>query len=140
MKLVMDTNVLVSAFLWSGTPAGLLDYVTENGFSFYTSDVLLDELSKLLHSPKLAKTIAASGLEADGYFYRYQQMAMSVPSRKLTRQVCRDADDDHVLACALAAKADLIVTGDKDLLVLHPWRAVHILSPAAALNTLKRIR
>ncbi|MCC9004437.1 MAG: putative toxin-antitoxin system toxin component, PIN family [Candidatus Competibacter sp.] len=59
-----------------------------------------------------------------------------MPARKFTKQICRDADDDAVLACALAAKADVIVTGDKDLIVLHPWNGIQILSPADALQWL----
>ena len=45
-----------------------------------------------------------------------------------------DADDDAVLTCALAAHAEIIVTGDKDLLVLHPWRDIDILNPAEAVR------
>jgi uncharacterized protein len=139
MKLVMDTNLLVSAFLWPGVPADLLDLAVENELLLYTSATLLEEFREVLLRPKLSNAVAASGFDAAALFQRYKQIATLVSSRKLTQKVCRDADDDHVLACALAAKAELIITGDKDLLVLHPWRGIHIMSPAAALNKLKRI-
>ena len=64
----------------------------------------------------------------------YRRFAQIIPSRKLTEQICRDADDDAVLTCALSAQAQLIVTGDKDLRVLHPWREIHILNPPQALR------
>jgi putative PIN family toxin of toxin-antitoxin system len=68
----------------------------------------------------------------------YKRFAQIIPTRKLTEQVCRDADDDAVLACALAAQASLIVTGDKDLRVLHPWRDIHILNPPEALRFIEK--
>jgi uncharacterized protein len=67
---------------------------------------------------------------------RYQRLSHAVSARKFTQQICRDADDDAVLACALAANASMIITGDKDLLVLHPWRGIHIVKPADALQRL----
>ena len=52
-------------------------------------------------------------------------------------RIVRDPDDDHVLACALAAKADLIVSGDKDLLDLNTFQNIHILTPADALRRIE---
>jgi predicted nucleic acid-binding protein len=60
---------------------------------------------------------------------------VTAPALSLT--VCRDADDDAVLACALAARADLIVSGDKDLLVLQAFQGIPILTAAQALQWLK---
>ena len=68
----------------------------------------------------------------------YRRFAQLIPARKLTEQICRDADDDAVLACALSAQAQLIVTGDKDLRVLHPWRDIHILNPPEALRFIEK--
>ena len=60
----------------------------------------------------------------------------SVIAPPLDRPVCRDPDDDIVLACALAANVSMIVTGDNDLLVLHPWQGIEIVKPAEALQQL----
>ena len=58
----------------------------------------------------------------------------TINAAALAFQVSRDIDDDAVLACAIAAQAHLIISGDKDLLVLHPWRGIDILNPADALQ------
>lgn len=93
-----------------------------------------DEVSEVLHRDRHARHVARTGFTAAQLVANYRRFARLVPSRKFTQRICRDADDDAVLACALSARADLIVTGDKDLLVLHPWRDIRILNPAAALR------
>ncbi|WP_290903025.1 putative toxin-antitoxin system toxin component, PIN family [Aquabacterium sp.] len=87
------------------------------GSQLFTSRVLLDELAATLGKKKLAKYVAATGFTADQLLANYRRIATMVTARQLDTQVSRDADDDAVLACALAARADLIVSGD-DLLVL----------------------
>lgn len=136
MRLVLDTNVLVSALLWPGTPTRLIELASEGEIQLYTSRVLVDELRDVLHRPKLTKAILATGLSAEELTRHYQRLAYLVTARQLTQPVCRDADDDHVLACALAARAELIVTGDTDLLVLHPFRGIPILNAQKALHWL----
>jgi uncharacterized protein len=134
MRLVLDTNVLISAFLWSGIPGRLIDLAIEGHVQLFTSSALLTELDEILHRQKLERTVAATGFTPSGLYKRYQRLSHLVSARKFTQQICRDADDDAVLACALAANASMIITGDKDLLVLHPWRGIHIVKPAEALQ------
>lgn len=64
---------------------------------------------------------------------RYGMLAKLVTPQAIERTV-RDADDDVVIATAVAAQADVIVTGDNDLLVLHLWQKIQILDPVDALN------
>ena len=64
----------------------------------------------------------------------YQQLATVVTARRLAQQVSRDADDDAVLACALATQADLIVSGDADLLVLKQFQDMRIVTAARAVK------
>ena len=78
--------------------------------------------------------MARTGLSAKQLVANYRRFAQLIPARKFTVQICRDADDDAVLACALSAQAQLIATGDKDLRVLHPWRDIHILNPPESLR------
>lgn len=138
MRVVLDTNVLVSAFLWPGTPTRLIELATEGDIQLFTSKALLEELREILHRKKLQRTVTATGLSADALVKRYQRLAYRVTARKFTQQICRDADDDAVLACALAAKANIIVTGDNDLLVLHPFQGIPILKAGAALALLQQ--
>lgn len=134
MRLVLDTNVVISALLWPGTPTRFIDLASEGEAHLFISRALLDELSETLLRPKFARAIAATALDATTLVKHYQRLTHLVTARQLTQQICRDADDDAVLACALAAHAEIIVTGDKDLLVLHPWRDIDILNPAEAVR------
>ena len=134
MRLVVDTNVLVSAFLWQGTPGRLVELVGENEHQFFTSRALLDELAEVLHRKKLAKQVQATGLTAAQMLRNYQRLAATVTAHRLAQQVSRDADDDAVLACALAAQADMIVSGDADLLVLKQFHNMRIVTAAQAMK------
>ncbi|MDO8414446.1 MAG: putative toxin-antitoxin system toxin component, PIN family [Gallionellaceae bacterium] len=85
---------------------------------------------------KLAKQVQATGLTAAQMLRNYQRLATTITARRLAQQVSRDADDDAVLACALAAQADLIVSGDADLLVLKQFQGMPIVT---AVQAVKRI-
>lgn len=135
MKLVVDTNVLVSAFLWKGTPGRLIELAGEKECRLFTSRVLIDELAEVLQRKKLAKQVQATGLTAAQMLRNYQRLATTVTARRLAQQVSRDADDDAVLACALAAQADLIVSGDDDLLVLKQFQGMRIVTAAQAIKS-----
>ena len=134
MKLVVDTNVLVSAFLWKGTPGRLIELAGEKECRLFTSRVLIDELAEVLQSKKLAKQVQATGFTVAQMLRNYQKLATTVTARRLAQQVSRDADDDAVLACALAAQADLIVSGDDDLLVLKQFQEIRIVTPDQAVK------
>lgn len=138
MRLVVDTNVLVSAFLWQGTPGRLIDLAGEKAIALYTSRALVDELSEVFHRKKLAKQVAATGLTASQMIRNYRRLAALVTARQIAPQVSRDADDDAVLACALAAHVDLIVSGDADLLVLKRYHSIPIVTAAQAIQQILR--
>lgn len=133
-RLVLDTNVVVSAFLWQGTPGRLIEMAAEKEVQLFTSRALLDELAATLAKKKLAKYVAATGLTAEQMLANYRRLVTVVTARPLEQQVSRDIDDDAVLACALAAKATLIVSGDEDLLVLKSFNSTHILTAAQAIK------
>jgi uncharacterized protein len=136
VRLVVDTNVLVSAFLWQGMPNRLIELAGEKLITLYTSRALVDELSEVLNRKRLSKQVAATGLTAAQMVGNYKRVATLVTPRQLTQQVARDADDDAVLACALAARADVMVSGDKDLLVLKAFRGIPIVTVAQAIQVI----
>lgn len=135
-RLVVDTNVLVSAFLWQGTPGRVIELAGEKEIQLFTSRALLDELVATLSKKKLAKYVAATGLSAAQMLAGYHRIATTVTARQLDERVSRDADDDAVLACAWAARADFVVSGDDDLLTLHSFQGIAIVSPADAIRRL----
>ncbi|MCU0940145.1 MAG: putative toxin-antitoxin system toxin component, PIN family [Burkholderiaceae bacterium] len=76
--------------------------------------------------------MAATGLSADQMLAAYRRMTTLITARQLDAQVARDADDDVVLACALAARADLVISGDEDLLSLGSFNGIPIVPVAHA--------
>ncbi len=135
-RLVIDTNVLVSALLWQGTPGRVVALAGEKEVQLFTSRALFDELAATLTKKKLAKYVAATGLTAEQMLANYRRISTTVTARQLDERVSRDADDDAVLACAIAARADLVVSGDDDLLVLQSFKGIAIVSAAEAIGRL----
>lgn len=131
MKLVVDTNVVVSAFLWQGLPGRLLDLAGEKEVRLFTSRALLDELADVLDRKKLIKKVLATGLTVPQMLENYRKIVTLVTARQLPQRVSPDADDDAVLAAAKAARADFIVSGDrKHLLALKRFEGIPIVTAA----------
>jgi putative PIN family toxin of toxin-antitoxin system len=139
MRIVTDTNVVVSGLLWLGNPGRLLEAAANGRLTLYTSPMLLAELRNTLQYPRLAQRVQRSGLTLDELIARYTNVAIAVQPATLPR-VVRDPDDDHVLACALAARADLIVTGDLDLLDLKRFENIPIVTAAETLRIVETSR
>jgi putative PIN family toxin of toxin-antitoxin system len=136
LRLVADTNVVVSALLWRGTPYALFKAAEDHELEFFTSRVLLDELEEVLARRKLAKAIRATGSPRAELVKDYQELAQIVTPAQTRRIVLADRDDDAVIACALAAHADVIVSGDKRLRNIKSYQGIPIVSAAEALTRL----
>lgn len=125
MRVVFDTNVLISALVYGGLPRELLTRVFRGEVTLVTSTVLLNELEEVLvvrfaHAPSLARMVRAE----------IELLAEVVDASDLA-SVARDPDDDAVLAAAIAGDASAIVTGDRDLLVLGEHHGIRIVTPRA---------
>lgn len=139
MRVVLDINVVMAGFLWPGPCTQFFELANAGQIQPFTSQELLEEINEVLHRPKHAHHVARTGFTAKQLVSEYRRFAKCIPSQKFTQQICRDADDDAVLVCALAAQAKMIVTGDNDLLVLHPFQGIAILNPAQAIQQLQNI-
>ena len=133
MRVVLDTNVVASALLWGGTPRVLLQAAREKRIELFTSTPMLAELSDILGRRKFSKKIAASQLTIDQLVDGYALLA-SVVRPAATPRIAPDPDDDVVIGTALAARASLIVTGDKPLLSVSRYQTVEIITTAHALQ------
>lgn len=96
--------------------------------------MLLAELADVLPRAKFAKRLTAADMSVARIANRYARLSTLIIAAEITPAVPGDPDDDHVLACALAAQADLIISGDKRLRGLKTYQSIRILSPAAALS------
>lgn len=123
MKVVLDTNVLIAAFIARGTCHELLEYCVHE-HELVASDFILDETRKAL-----VKKFHFSAQEATEVVALLHTRMTIVTPEPLPAPVCRDQDDDAIIGTALAGACKCIVTGDKDLLVLKRHRDIDIISP-----------
>ena len=111
----------------------MLDAAISNAVDVYSSAVLVAELREVLAYPKFAKRLAANGETVDGCVGRYLALANLAAAATIEGVVTADPDDDHVIACALSAQADAVVSGDAHLLDLKRYQHVRIVTAAVAL-------
>jgi putative PIN family toxin of toxin-antitoxin system len=136
MKIVLDTNTVISALIWTGAPHQILKLKAHRNLSLFTSPFLLNELDRVLHYPKIVKILQKRSLEPADLLFAYLSVSHLINPVQLPN-VSRDSDDNHVLACALEAKADLIVSGDDDLLTLQSFRSIPIKNASDALRLIE---
>lgn len=136
MRLVLDTNVIVSAFMALGVPYQLLQTAAINHIVICTSAELLEELKVVLGRKKILLQLLRAQRNTDEVMRKYTSISSVVHAPPPYPRIARDPKDDMVLACAIAAKATAIVTGDNDLLVIKQYQGMQILRPRQALQKL----
>ncbi len=124
MKIFLDTNVLLSAFYAHGACGELYDHCLEN-HTLYTSEFVIDEFKdKAENKLKLAPERTALAVK------NIRTYAVFVSEAILPNPICKDKDDDHVIAAAVEAKAACIVTGDKGFLAIKEACGIPIITPS----------
>lgn len=123
MKAVIDTNIWIS-FLVGKLLAGLDDYILDGLLEVVISYEQLEEITTVLRRPKFRKHF--SGDDIEEVLSLISKTAVIVEIHHTIKD-CRDEKDNFILETAIVGKADYIVTGDKDLLVLNPYRGKQII-------------
>jgi len=124
MKLVLDSNVLIAAFITHGVCNELLEYCAIN-HEIILSPFILDEVRE-----KLIRKFDFSSREAGDVIQLLKSRAVLVTPHKLEKPTCRDPDDDIILGTAIAGSCECIVTGDKDLLALQCVQGIRVVTPS----------
>ena len=125
MKAVFDTNVLIAAFLTEGICAKLLSRAHRRDFDLILCDGILQEFKRVLK-----KKFVTTPLETSEALTILSEATQEILGQTHSvTPICRDSDDDLILACAKEAAADYIVTGDEDLLVLKNYEWIRIVTP-----------
>ena len=131
MRVVIDTNVLISAIFWPGKPKQLLNHVRRKNITFVTSKHLLNELKGILireDKPfQLSENEANQVLEAMGRLAEIVQTHSRIT-------VCHDEMDNRVVECAIDGKAECIISGDFHLLGMGSYRGIKIMTVSDFLN------
>ncbi|MEI7636995.1 MAG: putative toxin-antitoxin system toxin component, PIN family [Syntrophus sp. (in: bacteria)] len=125
MRVVFDTNVLVAAFLTEGLCSGLLVRARKQAFSLVLCDDIIREFEGVLMKKFKLTTTDISEISA------IVSEATSEILHKLSPipNICRDTNDDMIIACAIDGTADYIVIGDEDLLILKNYKDIVIINP-----------
>jgi uncharacterized protein len=138
VRAVLDTNVIVSAFISPRTPPGrILELMaSDEAFELVLSPALLDELERVLRYPKVRKLILATDDELRLQLDLLDTLATPVSGKLDLSGATREPDDDRVLCAAVEGCADYLVTGDQDLLTLREYEGIRIVAPRAFLKAL----
>ena len=124
MRLLLDTNVLVAALIARGTCSDLLEHCVRHHVVI-SSRPLLDELRDVL-----TRKFRQRATEVRATVRLFEETFTLVTPVPLEAPVCRDTDDDVVLATALAGECVAAITGDLDLLILDPFQTIRVLTPS----------
>ncbi len=141
MRVVLDTNTLVSGVISAnGPPRRLLDGARTQAFELCSSATLLAELLDVLARGKFALRLSQAGSTPQDIVNELRRLAHMAAPTTVPRVIKDDPDDDHVLACALSGRADLIVSGDKHLHGLgDEYQGIRIVTPAEAVKVLEAV-
>lgn len=124
-RIVLDTNVILSALLFGGKPEKIYQMILNGECTAYTSQEIFEELAGVLLRKKFGFTRTFIQLleeEMKSYFH------WVTPSERV-KSLCRDVDDHKVIECALEAKAHFIISGDQDLLTLDSYKNIQMIKP-----------
>ncbi len=124
MRIILDTNVFVSGIFWSGTPSRIINAWVQSKIKLVISPDILGEYKRV------AEILCRKSLEIDldsvfNFVIFHSEMCFDL---KLPKQICDDPDDDKFLACALASKVNIIVSGDKLLLRASGYGGIKVVT------------
>lgn len=138
IRAVLDTNVLVSAFLFGGVPLGILDLAEAGAIEVYTSENALAELLDVLSRPEFEKRLKTLRVSARVMADFYKSVSILVaPSEP--PGICPDPDDDEFIGIALAAEANVIVSGDRHLLACSPSSPIPVVTISEFMVLFQRV-
>lgn len=131
MRVVLDTNVVMSALFFGGVPGEILQAWKQKRLTWVVSPAILEEYRSV--SQDLARHYG--GVEARRLLAFIAVEVEVIDAPALPEPVSRDPDDDKFLACARSGAAGVVVSGDDDLLSLGSWEGIQVLTPRQFADT-----
>lgn len=139
MRVVLDTNVVVSRFMVPvGKSAQIIKHWEERRFTLLISKPLFEEYSKVMSYKHIRRRHGLTDEQIEDALAPFMEYALLVEPKVIVKAVGDDPDDDKLLECALAGGADYIISGDAHMLTLKEYETIKILSPAAFLLALEQ--
>ncbi len=139
-RVVLDTNVLISGlFGIKNSPSSqILEAYRNQEIILVSSPAILEEVGEVINRERIVNLIKMDVNERADFMDKLIERSDVVSGKQLLEEVSRDIKDDKLLACAVEAKADYIITGDEDLLVLKNYQGIKIISPREFLAVLTK--
>lgn len=137
IRIVLDTNLFVSALLKSGSnPDSIIQLVRDEKVLLLISDSICNEISRVLAYPKIRKRLAVSDEELGNFLQLLGTVAIITPGTLNLPPLAADPDDKKYLVCAVEGHADFIVSGDHHLTDLVMYRGIRIVTPTDFLQAI----
>jgi len=127
-KVVLDTNTLISGILWDGNEARVIEEAENNKVQLFISQKLLKELEGVLKREKFTRKLEGKESTVEQAVAKIALIATLIEPAKKINIIKDDPDDNRVLECAVTARADVIISGDKHLLKLQTYSGIDIMS------------
>ena len=137
MKVVVDTNVLVSAAFWDGDSNKIIEKAEKKEIELVTSREILEEFSNVLSYKDIQEKIRDKHLEMKRTVEKIASISTIIKPQKNFNAVKDDPDDNKFLDCAIAGKADFIITNDNHLLKLKEFEGIKVVAPGEFLKLKK---
>jgi uncharacterized protein len=128
-RVVLDTNVWISGLLWTGPPHEILRLAEEGQLVVVASPAIVEEVVEALGRPKFGQRLATLRTSVRELLESLLTVAEVCPSPRVAPVVTADPEDDGILACARATRAQWLVSGDRHLLAVREYRGIRIVSP-----------
>ena len=135
MRILAETNVLVSARFWKGNEFQFLDLVRSGHVFLVTSEQILGELERIL-----LQRFNVDFEKCRDYLNMIRGLAEIFTPVTIERVIISDSDDDHLFAAAVMGKANIIVTGDKAVLAVNVYRGIPIMTVAEVIKIILNIK
>lgn len=137
ISAVLDTNTIVSAAIVpQGIPSQILQAGRSQQFLWITSTVIIDEVTRTLHRPRIQRKYQVSAADVDRTRELLERETLVSPISVQVQGVATHPEDDQILATAVSAQADYLVTGDQQLQRLGSFQGVTIVTPRRFLEIL----
>lgn len=134
VKVVLDTNILVSSIFWSGASYKIVKLITKRKRESYTSIAILNELRRVLKS-KVKYNLPEAKVQEIIELIRMHSV-LAYPKKKIS--IAKDPKGNKFIECALEANADYLISGDKHLLILKKYKKIRIVTPGKFLEISKQ--
>jgi putative PIN family toxin of toxin-antitoxin system len=138
IKVVLDTNILISAFLWQRGAKEIFNLTKGNKIQICVTKEILDEFYRVLNYPKFSSRLKLIGKIPEEIINEFLEIVKFYPTKRFKTIIVKaDPSDDKFLSCALSSEASFIISGNKHLLNLRRFKGIPIISPREFLKYFK---